>query len=174
MPDEPEIIVGDITVLHIDAIVNAANDALLPGGGVCGAIHAVAGAGLEAACAELCGCPTGDARITPGFKLPARYVIHAVGPIYHDGQQGEPEQLASCYRRSLQLAAEHGVDSIAFPCISTGIFGYPIDDAADVALNTIARWLKSKQPPCHIACCCFSEYDAATYRNRQAARSEQC
>ena len=121
--------VVDITTLGVDAIVNAANEHLAPGGGVCGAIHRVAGPELAAACATLGHCPTGEVRLTPGFRLPARFVIHAVGPVWRGGGAGEPELLASVYRSSLQLAAEHGLKSVAFPAISTGIFGYPLDAA---------------------------------------------
>ncbi len=171
MPNaSPEITVGDITTLDVDAIVNAANTRLAHGGGVCGAIHDAAGPALAEACALAGGCETGDARITPGFHLPASYVIHAVGPVYEDGRQGEPEQLASCYRRSLELAEAEGLGSLAFPCISTGIYGYPPSDAAMIALDTITGWLRSGRQPSRIICCCFSKEDANTYRNRLAAR----
>jgi O-acetyl-ADP-ribose deacetylase (regulator of RNase III) len=116
----------DITTLDVDAIVNAANDALAPGGGVCGAIHRAAGPELARACAPLAPCPTGDARITPGFRLPCRYVIHAVGPVWHGGKKGEADLLASAYRNAMTLAAARSLTSIAFPAISTGIFGYPL------------------------------------------------
>jgi O-acetyl-ADP-ribose deacetylase (regulator of RNase III) len=132
-----EAVRGDITAESVDAIVNAANPALAPGGGVCGAIFRAAGPGLEAACAELGGCATGDARATPGFALPARWIIHAVGPVWAGGDRGEPEQLASAYRRSLEVAEGLGAASIAFPAISTGIFGYPLDAATDVAVGTV-------------------------------------
>ena len=133
-----EAVRGDITREHVDAIVNAANQGLAGGGGVDGAIHRAAGAGeLHAACAELGGCATGDAKATPGFRLPARWIVHAVGPRYRDGEHGEPEQLASCYRRSLEVADELGAKSIAFPAISTGIYGYPAADAARIAVATL-------------------------------------
>jgi O-acetyl-ADP-ribose deacetylase len=129
--------VVDLTTLAVDAIVNAANDALAPGGGVCGAIHRAAGAELAKACAKLAPCPTGDARITPGFSLPARFVIHAVGPVWRGGGFREAEQLASAYRRSLELAREHELATIAFPAISTGIYGYPLRDATGIAVATV-------------------------------------
>jgi O-acetyl-ADP-ribose deacetylase (regulator of RNase III) len=128
---------ADITTLGVDAIVNAANERLAPGGGVCGAIHAKAGPELAAACAALGGCPTGEARITPGFRLPARFVIHAVGPLFRGGTAGEPELLASAYRSSILLAQEHDLRSVAFPAISTGIFGYPLGPATRVAVETV-------------------------------------
>ena len=128
---------GDITALDVDAIVNAANETLAPGGGVCGAIHRAAGPELAAACSRLGGCETGDAKVTEGFELPARWVIHAVGPVWHGGDRGEAEQLASCYRTSLALADDVGARSIAFPAISTGIFGYPLDPACRTAVETV-------------------------------------
>jgi len=133
---------GDITALAVDAIVNAANSRLAGGGGVDGAIHRAAGAEqLQAACRQLGGCNTGDAQITPGFRLPAPHVIHTVGPVYRDGRHGEPELLASCYRRSLELAIEHGLRTVAFPAISTGIYGYPFDPATEIAFRTVAEFL---------------------------------
>jgi O-acetyl-ADP-ribose deacetylase (regulator of RNase III) len=136
---------GDITRQQVDAIVNAANTGLWAGGGVCGAIHDAAGPELEKACMALGGCPTGDAKITPGFKLPALWVIHAVGPVWRGGDEHEPELLASAYRRSLQVAAENGLRSISIPSISTGAFVYPIRLAAPIALNTIIQFLKQEQ-----------------------------
>jgi O-acetyl-ADP-ribose deacetylase (regulator of RNase III) len=128
---------GDITTLGVDAIVNAANRALSPGSGVCGAIHAAAGPELAEACAQLGGCETGDAKATEGYRLPARWVIHAVGPVWHGGTQGEAVLLAGCYQRSLEIADDLGARSIAFPAISTGIYGYPPDAAAEVAVETL-------------------------------------
>ena len=142
-----KIIQGDITTLAVDAIVNAANQVMLGGGGVDGAIHDAAGPELYEACRKVpevrpdVRCPTGEARITPGFRLPAKFVIHTVGPVYRDGLHGEPEKLAACYRNSLALAAENGCKSIAFPCISTGIYGYPIEDAAKIAVREVREFL---------------------------------
>lgn len=132
------VVEGDITRQKVDAIVNAANQQLLAGGGVCGAIHRAAGPELEAECRLLAPCPTGEARITRGYGLPARHVIHVVGPVWHDGDQGEPEQLAACYRNALALADENGLSTIAFPGISTGIFGYPLEAATRIAIRTVA------------------------------------
>ena len=142
-----KIIQGDITTLAVDAIVNAANQVMLGGGGVDGAIHRAAGPELYEACLKVpevrpgVRCPTGEARITPGFRLPAKFVIHTVGPVYHDGLHGEPEKLAACYRNSLALAAENGCKSIAFPCISTGVYGYPKEAAAQIAVLAVREFL---------------------------------
>ena len=135
-----KVVRDDITTRPVDAIVNAANSSLLGGGGVDGAIHRAAGPELLAACRELGGCPTGDAKATPGFRLPARWIFHAVGPVWNGGGRGEPEQLASCYRRALDLAHEHGARSVAFPAISTGIYGYPKGPAAGIAVETCRRF----------------------------------
>ena len=156
----------DITSLAVDAIVNAANSGLAPGGGVCGAIHAAAGPQLAAACRALGSCPTGESRLTPGFRLRARFVIHAVGPVWRGGTSGEPEQLASAYRSSLALAAEHRLRSIAFPAISTGIYGYPLDLATDIAVVTVRREGPRLPPLEHVIFACFSAAVLAAYRSR--------
>ena len=133
-------VLGDITAERVDAVVNAANARLAGGGGVDGAIHRAAGAGeLRAACAALGGCPPGDAKATSGFRLPARWIIHTVGPVWSGGGRGEPDVLASCYRRSLEVADELGARSVAFPAISTGVYGYPADQAAEIAVRTVAH-----------------------------------
>ena len=191
-----KIVQGDITTLAVDAIVNAANQVMLGGGGVDGAIHRAAGRGLYEACLNVpevrpgVRCPTGEARITPGFKLPAKFVIHTVGPVYRDGNHGEPEKLAACYRNSLALAAENGCASIAFPCISTGVYGYPKEEAAEIAVREVREFLTQRRrdaedaekedasphapngravaprpPEMEVIFCCFSESAANVYRS---------
>lgn len=155
---------ADITTLAVDAIVNAANESLLGGGGVDGAIHRAAGPELLEACRVLGGCETGDAKITPGFRLTARYVIHTVGPVWNGGDEGEAELLASCYRRSLELAAGHGVQSIAFPSISTGAYGFPIERAAPMAVQTVRAVLLARDLSMDVTFCCFAASDLAVYR----------
>ena len=136
------VVQGDITTQAVDAIVNAANQQLQRGGGVDGAIHRAAGPELQEACNRIGGCPTGEARITPGFRLKARHVIHAVGPRWHGGDRGEADKLASCYRRALEITSEHGLKTVAFPGISTGIYGYPLEEATRIAITTVAACLK--------------------------------
>jgi O-acetyl-ADP-ribose deacetylase (regulator of RNase III) len=155
---------GDITTLAVDAIVNAANERLVPGGGVCGAIFAAAGPRLGDACRALGGCPTGEARITPGFELPAPFVIHAVGPIWQGGGLGEPELLASCYETSIALAAENRLTSLAFPAISTGIYGYPPEAAAEIALAACRPALARYPEVRRVVFCIFDEKTEALYR----------
>jgi O-acetyl-ADP-ribose deacetylase (regulator of RNase III) len=167
-----QIVQGDITRIDVDAIVNAANEGLLPGGGVCGAIHAAAGPGLARECAAIGGCPTGDARLTGGHRLPARWVVHAVGPVWRGGEEGEDAALASCYRRAIDLAAVAGARSIAFPAISTGIYGFPIERATRIALAEARSGLARHPALERIVLCCFSAGDRATYE-RVAAEGSQ-
>ena len=155
MPAHIEIIEGDITRLDVDTIVNAANATLAPGGGVCGAIHRAAGPDLREACAELGSGDTGEAKITPGFRLPARYVIHTVGPVWDGGERGEARLLANCYRHSLALATQHNLRSIAFPAISTGIYGYPPERAAGIAVRTVQAALPEFPAIERVIFCCF-------------------
>jgi len=157
-------LIADITTLEVDAIVNAANEGLRKGGGVCGAIFRAAGAGLEDACRNVAPCPTGQARITPGFALPARFVIHAVGPIWSGGHRGEPELLAGAYRSALQLADQNSCRSIAFPAISSGIFGYPLQAATEIAVETVRAYLVGKTAITRVVFACFSEEVLRAYR----------
>jgi O-acetyl-ADP-ribose deacetylase (regulator of RNase III) len=163
------VVQGDITRLEVDAIVNAANASLLGGGGVDGAIHRAAGPGLLAECQTLGGCPTGQARMTAGHQLPARHVIHTVGPVYRGGGNHEAEALRSCYRESLRLAEAAGLASVAFPCISTGVYGYPKAEACEIAVGEVARWLAAHALPARVVFCCFEAEDARLYAGRLRA-----
>jgi O-acetyl-ADP-ribose deacetylase (regulator of RNase III) len=160
---------GDITQLNVEAIVNAANESLLGGGGVDGAIHRAAGPGLLQECRRLGGCPTGQAKMTGGHGLSARQVIHTVGPVWRGGGHGEAELLRSCYRESLRLASEAGLESVAFPCISTGVYGYPKTEACDLAVSVVAEWLATHELPRVVTFCCFGSDDAELYRARLRA-----
>ncbi len=160
-----KVIEGDITVQKVDAIVNAANTSLLGGGGVDGAIHNAAGPGLLAECRGLHGCATGEAKITGGYRLPARWVIHTVGPIWKGGGCSEDELLAACYRNSLALARDNGVRSIAFPAISTGAYGFPLGRACEIALREIRQFLEANRLPEDVRLVCFDRHTADTYRN---------
>jgi O-acetyl-ADP-ribose deacetylase (regulator of RNase III) len=170
MSEKLTVVQGDITRLDVDAIVNAANTSLLGGGGVDGAIHRAAGPELLAECRTIGGCPTGQARMTAGYRLPARRVIHTVGPVYRDGHHGEPEALRSCYRESLRLAEEAGLESIAFPCISTGVYGYPKDEACGIAVGEVTAWMASHALPARVVFCCFADEDARLYWRRLGIR----
>jgi O-acetyl-ADP-ribose deacetylase (regulator of RNase III) len=164
MPTRLSALRADLTTLAVDAIVNAANTSLMGGGGVDGAIHRAAGRELVMECATLNGCHPGDAKITKGYKLPAKHVIHTVGPVWHEGDRHEAETLASCYRRSLEVALAHNLRTIAFPCISTGVYGYPPDQAAAVAVQTVREFISHYTDAFdEITFCCFSQDDLRLY-----------
>jgi O-acetyl-ADP-ribose deacetylase len=169
-----EVIVADITTLRVDAVVNAANTSLLGGGGVDGAIHRAAGPELLAECRTLHGCKTGDAKITNGYRLPARHVIHAVGPVWHGGSQNEDQALASCYRRAIELCQANGLASVAFPAISTGIYRFPADRAAGIAVSTTATALAIAPALTRVIFCCFSNDSAALHTQTLAGVGSPC
>ena len=159
-----EVVTADITTLAVDAIVNAANETLLGGGGVDGAIHRAAGPKLLEECRTIGGCPTGEARITAGYDLPARFVIHTVGPVWRGGAAGESRLLGACYAESLRLARQNQIESIAFPAISTGVYGYPMEAATKIAVREVGAFLVANDVPVRVTFCCFREDDAAVYR----------
>jgi len=173
MAAELRAIKADITTLQVDVIVNAANSKLLGGGGVDGAIHRAAGPELLEACRALGGCNAGNAKLTEGFLLPAKYVAHAVGPVWQGGKQNEPELLASCYRRALELATQVGAKTVAFPCISTGVYGYPFNQAARIAVAQVRAYVADIGELEEVVFCCFSDKDLAVYQAllQSAARS---
>lgn len=172
MSQQIQVIQGDITEMKVDAIVNAANEELAGGGGVDGAIHRAAGPKLTRACRQIGGCPTGQARLTPGFNLPAEYVIHTVGPIWQGGSQGEADLLASCYRKSLELAEEHNLKHIAFPAISTGVYGYPVEAAAKVAVHVVQAFLAGQPRIEQVDLVCFDDRSLKAFQTALGSSSD--
>ncbi len=164
--DRISLVIGDITRLEADAIVTAANESLCGGSGVDGAVHRAAGPGLFEECRSIGLCPEGEARITNGYLLPAGYIIHTVGPVYEGGSFGESETLASCYRESLRIAEARGLVTIAFPSIATGAYGYPKDEACQIAVGAVTGWLSGHELPRHVTFCCYDQVDADLYRRR--------
>lgn len=162
--DSLKLVMGDITKLHVDAVVTSANEAMCGGGGVDAAVHRAAGPALLEECLRIGYCPPGEARITKAHLLPAKFVVHTVGPVWEGGGYGEAEVLASCYRSSLQLAADHGAETVAFPCIATGAYGYPSAEACRVAVSTALEWVRKHERPRQILFCCLEEEDAEAYR----------
>lgn len=164
MESRIEVVEGDITRLDVDVVVNAANESLLGGGGVDGAIHRAAGPGLLAHCRTLGGCTTGQAKLTPGFNLPARWIVHTVGPVWHGGDQGEARLLESCYRTVFECVQGLAIESIAFPAISCGVYGYPLEQAVEIAVPEVRSQLALRQQPLRVLFCCFDARMAALYR----------
>ena len=167
--DRMRMTLGDITTLAVEAVVTAANESLMGGGGVDGAIHRAAGPGLLEECRTLGICNEGEAKITGGYLLPARYIIHTVGPVWEGGQFDEAATLRRCYQSCLKLAADRGIESIAFPCLATGVYDFPKDLACEIAIETVREWLAEHNSPREVAFCCFEESDAKLYRERLAA-----
>lgn len=161
-----KLVIGDITKLPVDAVVTAANEALCGGGGVDGAIHRAAGPALLEECLQIGHCPQGEARITKAYLLPARFVVHTVGPVWEGGTYGERDVLATCYRNALKLASDQSAGSIAFPCIATGAYGYPKQEGCEVAVTTVSEWLRAHELPREVIFCCFEDEDAEWYRKR--------